>query len=110
MAPNFLKSTLIGNFYRLCAEGRGPEKGDLLWLSIREPSFHFSFSDQAINIKSEYRKSATISIISENLSPIYPIVSDKFSSKNLKLNKECMGSLSFLPPSNYAVFGGCYFH
>lgn len=48
----FSQVNINRQFLQLCAEGRGPEKGDLLWLSIREPSFHFSFSDQAINIKS----------------------------------------------------------
>ena len=52
MAPNFLKSTLIGNFYSCVLRDVARKKGHLLWLSIREPSFYFSFSDQAINIKS----------------------------------------------------------
>ena len=67
-----------------------------------------SFSDQAIKIDSENRKSITILVICENLSPIYRMVSDKLSLKNSKINKECLGSLTFLPPSNFAVFDGCY--
>ena len=34
-----------------------------------------------------------ISVISETLSPIYQIMSDKFSLKNPKIYKECMSSV-----------------
>ena len=44
----------------------------------------------------------------ENVCPIYPIVSEK-SFKNSKLFKECIGSLTFLPPFSFALFDGCYF-
>lgn len=44
----------------------------------------------------------------ENVCPIYPIASEK-SLKNSKLFKECMGSLTFLPPFSFAVSSGCYF-
>ena len=50
------------------------------------------------------------SVICENWSPIYRIVSEKLSLKNQKLYKQCMGSLTrFLPPSNFAVFDSCCF-
>ena len=41
---------------------------------------------------------------SENLSPIYRIISEKLFFKTPKLYKEWMGSLTTLPPSNFAVF------
>ena len=37
-------------------------------------------------------KEHTISFISENLSPIYWVVSEKLSLKTLKVYKECVGS------------------
>ena len=37
------------------------------------------------------------------------MVSDKLSLKNSKINKGCLGSLTFLTPSNFAVFDSCYF-
>ena len=46
-------------------------------------------------IISEYWKTITISVISENLSPIYQKVSEKFSLKNPKIYEECMSSLTF---------------
>ena len=39
-------------------------------------------------------KGHTISFISENLSPIYWVVSEKLSLKTLKVYKECVGSHS----------------
>ena len=50
---------------------------------------------------SEYLKSITILVISENLNPIYRIVKEKFSLKNPKLYKECMTLLTFLPTVKY---------
>ena len=45
------------------------------------------------------RAFTTISaVISENLSPIYPIVSEKFFLKNPRIYKECMSSLTFFLP------------
>ena len=38
-------------------------------------------------------------IISETLSPIYQIMSDKFSLKNPKIYKECTNSLTFWHPA-----------
>ena len=42
--------------------------------------------------------SRTISVISENLTPIYKIVPEKFVLKNRTIYKECMRSLSFCHP------------
>ena len=39
-----------------------------------------------------------MSVISENWSPIYQIVSSKFSLKNGKIYKECLRSLKFCHP------------
>ena len=39
-----------------------------------------------------------ILLISENLSPMYQIVSEKFSLKNPKIYKESMSSLMFFHP------------
>ena len=38
------------------------------------------------------------------MSPIYRIISEKLVLKTPKLYKECMGSLTSLPSSNFAVF------
>ena len=51
-------------------------------------------------IISEYWKTITISVISENLSPIYQKVSEKFSLKNPKIYEECMSSLTFYHSTN----------
>ena len=48
-----------------------------------------------INKNSEYWKSITVSVISENLSPIHRMVSEKFSSENSKFLQRTYGSLSF---------------
>ena len=47
---------------------------------------------------SEYWKRITISLISDDLGPIYQIVSEKFSSKNSQIYKEWMSSLTFCHP------------
>lgn len=39
-----------------------------------------------------------MSVISEKWSPIYQIVSEKFSLKNRKIYKECLRSLTFCHP------------
>ena len=52
-------------------------------------------------------KNITISIISEKLSLIYLIVSEKFSFKNSK--QRMYDSVTFLPTKNFAVFDGSYF-
>ena len=62
-----------------------------------------------LNKLPEYWKSKTVTVIWENLSPTHWIILDKLSLKNLKLYKVCMGSLRFLPLSNFAVFDGRYF-
>ena len=59
--------------------------------------------DQAIkidclNIKQAQQFQLSVKI----LSSIHRIVSEKLCMKNSKLYKECMGSLTFLPPSNFA--------
>ena len=36
------------------------------------------------------------------------MVSEKLCLKNSKLYKGCIGSLMFLPPSNFAALDGCY--
>ena len=43
------------------------------------------------------------------LSLIYITFSEKLSLKSSKPHKERMPLLMFLPLSNFAVFGGCYF-
>ena len=58
---------------------------------------------------SEYWKSITISIISENLSPIYQIASKKFSLKNSKIYKECMNSLTFCHPEIWPSLTTAFF-
>ena len=40
-----------------------------------------------------------ISVISENLSPIYQTVLEKFSLENPQIYKECMSSLTFCHPA-----------
>ena len=40
---------------------------------------------------------------------MYRIVSEKFFWKNPELYKECVSSLTFLPPSNFVVFDCYYF-
>jgi len=37
------------------------------------------------------------------------MVKKKLSLEKSKLYKKCMGSLTFLPPNNFAVFDDCYF-
>ena len=60
-------------------------------------SIGLALSDEANNMK--LIKSIILSVIYENLSPIYQIVSEKFSSlKNPKVYKECMSSLTFCHP------------
>ena len=54
-------------------------------------SICFSFSYQPIKINSECQKSITISVVCENLSLIYRIISEKFSLKKSKLSTKCMG-------------------
>ena len=69
----------------------------------------FSLRDDANNIYSEYWKDITVSVISENLSPIHRMVSEKYSSKKLEILQRMYGSLTSLPHSNFAVFYGWYF-
>ena len=54
-------------------------------------SIFFLFSDQPIKINSGCQKSITISVVSENLSLIFQIISLKFSLKKSKLSKKGMG-------------------
>ena len=49
-----------------------------------------SLSDDANKIKTEYCAGITVSVISENFSPIHRMASKKFSSKNSKFYRECM--------------------
>ena len=46
----------------------------------------------------------TISVISEYLSPIYQIVSEKLSLKNPKIYKEMYKRINGLPSSNSSIF------
>ena len=55
-------------------------------------------SDDANEIKPlNIERAYTVSVISENLSPIPHMVSEKFSSKNSKILQTMYGSLTFLP-------------
>ena len=52
------------------------------------------------NKNSEYWKGITVSVISENLSPIHRTASEKFSSKKTRnFTENVNGSLIFLPPA-----------
>ena len=53
----------------------------------------------AYNEISENWKSITILVISENLSPMYRIVSEKFFLKNPQIYKKCLSSLAFCLPA-----------
>lgn len=50
----------------------------------------------------------TISVISENLSPTYPMVLEKINSllKTGNFTKNAYDSLTLFPPSNFGVFDG----
>ena len=73
-------------------------------------SMSLSFSDQAITKNSPNRKKGiTTSVICENFSPVYRIVSEKLSLKKLQSLKKCMSSLTFLLPNNFAISNGGYF-
>ena len=75
-------------------------------------SIWFLFSDQAIkinslNIERAYQFQLSVKIwarYTEWFRRNYLL-----SLKNSKLYKECVGSLTFLSPSNFADFNGCYF-
>ena len=72
-------------------------------------NIRFSSSDEANKITPlNIEKKKTTLVISVNLSPRNRIVLEKFSLKNPSICKECMSSLTVLPPSNFAVLNCCY--
>ena len=71
-------------------------------------AFHFLIKLLKKTLLTE-KKGITISVICENFSPVYRIVSEKLSLKKLKSLKKCMSSLTVLLPNNFAISNGGYF-
>ena len=65
--------------------------GESLFTFFASLAYAFYSLYQPIKINSECQKNITISVVCENLSLIYQILLEKFSFKNSKFSKECMG-------------------